>query len=55
MEGTGGKGQSNGDKYTIKNSWIYVQYREATANKQHVTTTQTLQQWGMAASFQFTS
>jgi hypothetical protein len=51
VKGTGGHER---DKNTMINSWTYDRFREARANKQHVTT-RTLQQWGMAASFQFTS
>jgi hypothetical protein len=53
VEGTCEKGRSDGDKYTIINSLAYDQFTEAIANKQHVNTW-TLQQWGMAVSFQFT-
>jgi hypothetical protein len=48
------RGRSDRVKHTIMNSWTYDQFLEAVANKEHVTT-RTLQQWGMAASFQLTS
>jgi hypothetical protein len=47
------RGRNDNNKYAMINTWTYNQFTEALANKQHVTTW-TLQQWGMAASFQFT-
>jgi hypothetical protein len=47
-------GESDRDKHNIITSWTFDQFTEARAKQQHITT-QTLQQWGMAASFQFKS
>jgi hypothetical protein len=49
VEETGEKGCSDRDNYII-NSWTYDRFTEARVNRQLVTT-QTWQQWGMAASF----
>jgi hypothetical protein len=47
------RGASDGDKYTVRNSWINDRFTSAGEIKQHVIT-QTLQ-WVLAANFQFTS
>jgi hypothetical protein len=45
---------SSGDKRNMINPWTYVRFREATQNKQDVTTRRTAQ-WELATSIQLTS
>jgi hypothetical protein len=48
------KSGSDTNKYSMINSWTYDQFIETRASKEHVIT-RALNQWGISATFQFTS